>query len=275
VTAGDRKGEGALAPAAPIEDDGDVIVRVGAPSARVAGGVLAAAALAWLVVIHETDGMTSAPGTMGLGAAAFVVLWAVMMAAMMLPALVPLSVLYAGEDAARSARAAGLGVGYLVVWAAFGVLALLVSVAAARIAAHGEPAGEWIGAALLIAAGAYQFSPLKDRCLSLCRSPLHILMRVGAFRGPTRHLRAGAYHGAYCVGCCWSLMVALIVLGVMNLWWMVAFTLVITLEKAWRHGARVAVAAGIALIVLGLLAPWHPGIVPGLHRAPVPMGGGM
>jgi predicted metal-binding membrane protein len=57
----------------------------------------------------------------------------------------------------------------------------------------------------------------------------------------------------------------------MDLWWMVALTVVITLEKVWRYGERVAVAAGIALIVLGLLAPWHPGIVPGLHRAPMPM----
>jgi predicted metal-binding membrane protein len=69
-------------------------------------------------------------------------------------------------------------------------------------------------------------------------------------------------------------MVALLVLGVMNLWWMVAFTLVITLEKVWRHGERLAIAAGVALIVLGLLAPWHAAaIVPGLHNPPAPMGG--
>jgi predicted metal-binding membrane protein len=248
-----------------------VIVRARVPMVQVVGGTLAAAAVAWLVVIRQSAGMSSAPGTMGLGAAAFVGLWTVMMAAMMLPALAPLSVLYAGEGAGRSARAAGLAAGYLLSWAAFGVLALVISAAAARLAARHESAGEWVGAAVLIAAGAYQLSPLKDRCLALCRSPLQILMRVGAFRGPLRHVRAGAYHGAYCIGCCWSLMVALIALGVMDLWWMVALTVVITLEKVWRHGERVAVAAGIALIVLGLLAPWHPGIVPGLHRAPMPM----
>jgi predicted metal-binding membrane protein len=250
-----------------------VTVRTREASVRVTGGLLAVAAGAWLVVIHMTEGMSSVPGTMGLGAVAFVGLLTVMMAAMMLPALVPLSVLYAGEGPGRIARVTGLGVGYLIVWAAFGLLALLVSAGAARIAARSESLGEWIGAALLIGAGIYQFSPLKDRCLALCRSPLHILMRAGAFRGPARHVRAGAYHGAYCVGCCWSLMVALIALGVMDVGWMVAFTVVITLEKIWRHGARVAVAAGIALIVLGLLAPWHPGIVPGLHEAPTSMGG--
>jgi predicted metal-binding membrane protein len=250
-----------------------VTVRTRGASVRVTGGTLAVAAVAWLVVIRMTGGMSSVPGTMGLGAAAFVGLWTVMMAAMMLPALVPLGVLYSGEGHGRSARAAGLGAGYLVVWAAFGLLALLISDAAARVAARSESTGDWIGAALLVGAGIYQLSPLKDRCLALCRSPLHILMRVGAFRGPARHVRAGAYHGAYCVGCCWALMVALIALGVMDVIWMVAFTVVITLEKIWRHGELMAVAAGVALILLGVLAIWYPGIVPGLHEAPRPMGG--
>jgi predicted metal-binding membrane protein len=248
-------------------------LRVTAPSVRVAATTLAVAAVAWLVVLDQTNGMRSAPGTMGLGAAGFVGLWTVMMAAMMLPALVPVGVLYAGEGAGRTARAAGLAGGYLVAWAAFGVLALLASAGAERIAARSETAGEWIGAALLIAAGVYQLTPLKGRCLSACRSPMGMLMRVGAFRGRTRHLRAGAFHGGWCIGCCWSLMLALIVLGVMNLWWMVALTVVITLEKLWRHGERVAVAAGVGLIVLGLLAPWFPGIVPGLHTPPGPMMG--
>jgi predicted metal-binding membrane protein len=263
-----------VAPPAPIGHDPGVILRAGIPSARVAGATLAVAAVAWLVVIRQTDGMQSAPGTMGLGAAAFVGLWTVMMAAMMLPALVPVGVLYAGEDRGRGARAAGLGGGYLLVWAAFGVLALLLSAGAARLADRSGTAADWIGAGLLVVAGVYQLSPLKERCLSLCRSPLHLLHRVGAYTGRTRHVRAGAYHGAYCVGCCWSLMVALLVLGVMNLWWMVAFTLVITLEKVWRHGGRLAIAAGVALIVLGLLAPWHAAaIVPGLHNPPMPMAG--
>jgi predicted metal-binding membrane protein len=215
--------------------------------------------------------MQSAPGTMGLGAAAFLGLWTVMMAAMMLPALAPLSVLYAGEGTGRTPRAAGLAAGYLVTWVAFGVLALLASVAASRLADHSGSAATWVGAVLLVGAGAYQLSPLKDRCLAVCRSPLQMLVRTGTYRGPLRHIRAGAYHGAYCVGCCWSLMIALIALGVMDLRWMVAFAVVITLEKIWRYGKQVAVVAGIGLIVLGLLAPSHPGVVPGLHRSPMAM----
>ena len=238
-----------------------------------AAGLLCGALVAWLVVIHQTAGMSSSPGTMGLDAAAFVVLWTVMMAAMMLPSLLPMALLYAGEGRGRAARTTGLVAGYLAVWAAFGLLALGVSAAAARLAVRSDTIAVWVGAGVLVAAGAYQLSPLKDRCLTVCRSPLQVLMRVGSYRGATRHLRAGAYHGAVCVACCWSLMVALLALGVMNLAWMVAFTAVITLEKVWRHGPRVAVAVGVGLILLGLLAPSHPGLVPGLHSPPAPMGG--
>ncbi len=243
-----------------------------APSAvPVVSGLLVAAAAAWIAVAVAAGGMESAPGTMGLSAAAFLGLWVVMMAAMMLPGLAPTGALYAGEGAGTAARATGLVAGYLIAWAGFGVLALLASVAASRLADRSDSAATWVGGALLVAAGAYQFTPLKDRCLAICRSPLHLLMRAGSYRGRLRHVRAGLYHGAYCVGCCWSLMLALLVLGVMDLRWMAAFAVGIVLEKVWRFGRQVALAMGIALVVLGLLAPWQPGIVPGLHRAPMSM----
>jgi predicted metal-binding membrane protein len=254
-----------------VRDDAAVIVRTDPSALRVAGLTLAAAAVAWAVVVRQAAGMSAAPGTMGLDAAAFVGLWTVMMAAMMLPALAPVGVLYAGEGGGRGARAAGLAAGYLLVWAAFGVLALGVSAAAGRLSLHHEVAADRVGAAVLIAAGLYQLSPLKNRCLTQCRSPLQVLVRAGAFRGPARHVRTGVHHGVWCVGCCWALMVALIALGVMDLRWMVALTSVVTLEKVWRHGRAVALAAGIALVVLGLLVPSHPGLVPGLHP-PMSMG---
>jgi predicted metal-binding membrane protein len=254
-----------------IGDDPGVTVHARASSGRVAGGVLAVAAVAWLAVYLETGGMQSAAGTMGLDAAAFVGLWTLMMAAMMLPALAPLSVLYAGEGEGRGARAGGLAAGYLLTWAAFGVLALVLSDGAGRLADQHASAARWAGAVLLVGAGIYQLTPLKDRCLALCRSPLQILMRVGGYRGRSRHVRAGIYHGGYCVGCCWSLMLALLALGVMNLWWMVAFTAVITLEKLSRHGRQVALATGLGLILLGLAAPFHPALVPGLQPPAAPM----
>jgi predicted metal-binding membrane protein len=246
-------------------------IRAPASAAHVATGLLVAAAASWVVVAVEAGGMESAPGTMGLSAAAFLGLWTVMMAAMMLPGMAPIGALYAGEGPGTTARAAGLVTGYLIAWTAFGLLALVASIAAARLADRSDSAAAWVAGVLLVAAGAYQLSPLKDRCLAVCRSPLHLLMRAGAYRGPLRHVRAGLHHGAYCVGCCWSLMLALLVLGVMDLRWMAAFTAAIVLEKVWRHGRKVALAMGVALVVLGLLAPWHPGIVPGLHQAPMPM----
>ena len=242
-----------------------------ARSVTVVACILGGAAVAWLVVLREAAGMQSAPGTMGLGVAAFLGLWLAMMAAMMLPALAPVGVMLAGERAGRAARLGGLIGGYLMAWAAFGVLALALSALSSWLVDRSERAAVGVGALLLVAAGVYQLTPLKDRCLSLCRSPLRILMHVGAYRGPLRHVRAGVYHGGYCIGCCWALMVALIALGIMDLRWMLAFSVVVTLEKLWRHGQRFSYAVGVGLVVLGLLAPWHPGIVPGLHRAPMTM----
>ena len=247
-------------------------VRTALSAVPVSAGLLVAAGAAWVVVAVEAGGMESEPGTMGLSAAAFLALWAVMMAAMMLPGLAPVGALYAGEGRGAAARAAGLVAGYLVAWTAFGLGALLASVASDRLADRSDSVATWIGGALLVAAGAYQLTPLKDRCLAVCRSPLHLLMHAGTYRGPLRHVRAGIYHGVYCVGCCWSLMLALLVLGVMDLRWMAAFAVAIVLEKVWRHGRKVALAMGVVLVALGLLAPWHPGIIPGLHRAPMSMG---
>jgi predicted metal-binding membrane protein len=129
---------------------------------------------------------------------------------------------------------------------------------------------------VLAIAGIYQLTPVKDRCLAHCRSPLSLLVHVGGYRGRLRDVRAGLYHGGYCVGCCWALMMALIALGVMDLRWMVAFATVIVLEKLWRYGKALSYAVGIGLLVLAVLAPSHPELIPGLHAAGgMGMGGGM
>ncbi len=242
--------------------------------------IVAGAGIAWLAVIHVADGMVSAPGTMGYDLAGFLVFWTVMMAAMMLPGVAPVGGLYArairmqaARAGTRAARVAGLVAGYLLAWGAFGVAAFAIADVAGRLAARDPGAARWAGAAALVAAGIYQFTPAKNRCLSHCRSPLGVLLHVGSYRGRLRDVRAGLYHGAYCVGCCWGLMVALIVLGVMDLRWMAALAAVVVLERTWRYGWATAYAVGIGLIVLGLLAPWHPGLIPGLHGPPqMPMG---
>ena len=246
-----------------------------APAGRAAvtAWILAATALAWVVVVQQAQGMQASPGTMGLGSAAFLGLWVVMMAAMMLPSVAPLGAMLAGTATGRGRRFGGLVFGYLGAWSGFGVVALALSAASRRLADSDDRLAVRVGALVLIAAGVYQFTPLKEMCLSACRSPLRIVLHVGAYRGPLRHVRAGIYHGVYCVGCCWALMVALLALGVMDLRWMAAFGIAVTLEKVWRHGERLSYAIGIGLIVLGLLAPWHPEIVPGLHRAAMAMEG--
>jgi predicted metal-binding membrane protein len=248
-------------------------------SGATAAVIVAAAAVAWLVVIHEARGMVSAPGTMGYDLAGFLAFWIVMMAAMMLPAVAPVGALYArtirmqtAQPRMRAARVAGLVAGYLIAWAAFGLVAFAVADVTGRLAAHHPDAARWVGAAVLVAAGVYQFTPAKNRCLSHCRSPLGVLLRIGGYRGRLRDVRAGLYHGAYCVGCCWGLMAALIALGVMDLRWMAAVAVVVVLERTWRYGWVTAYAVGIGLIVLGLLAPSHPGLVPGLHGPTMPMG---
>jgi predicted metal-binding membrane protein len=224
--------------------------------------------------------MASVPGTMGYDLAGFLAFWTVMMAAMMLPGVAPVGGLYArairtgaAGRGTRAARVAGLVAGYLLAWAAFGLAAFAIADVVGRLAAHDPDAARWAGAAALVAAGVYQFTPAKNRCLSHCRSPMGVLLHVGSYRGRLRDVRAGLYHGAYCVGCCWGLMVALIALGVMDLRWMAALAAVVVLERTWRHGWATAYAVGAALVVLGLLAPSHPGLIPGLHGpAHPPMG---
>ena len=121
--------------------------------------------------------------------------------------------------------------------------------------------------AVFAGAGIYQLSPLKDRCLAHCRSPLGLLPHCGSYRGRTRDLRVGAHHGGYCLGCCWALMVILIALGVMNVAAMVGLAALVLIEKLWRWGP----AAGLRGCRRAGprrrhdLAPW---LAPGLHAAP-------
>ena len=243
--------------------------RAAAPASWIA--LLAAAALAWVLTVRSASGMPPGPGTMGRDLPGFVVLWVLMMAAMMLPSVAPTVGLYLHTLRARSTgrtralRSAGLVTGYLLTWAAFGVLAFAAARAGGHLASGAPQTAAWVGAILLAGAGVYQLTPLKDRCLSHCRSPLGFLVHFGGFSGRLRDLRVGLYHGAYCVGCCWGLMLVLIVVGVMNLAWMIGLAAVVFLEKTWRHGKAFSVLVGTALIVFACFVPWHHALIPGLH----------
>jgi predicted metal-binding membrane protein len=183
-------------------------------------------------------------------------MWAVMMAGMMLPSAAPMITTYA--TSVRSERAQLHGstplfvVGYLAAWSGFAALAAGAQWAlhdAALVNAMGVSTSRWLGGFLLVGAGAYQFSGVKDACLSKCRTPLGFLLT--SWRGGRGGaIVMGVHHGSLCIGCCWALMTLLFVLGVMNLWWIALVAAVVLLEKLVPSGALTRVL-GVGLFAWG------------------------
>jgi predicted metal-binding membrane protein len=235
--------------------------------------VAALAAVTWAVTIALARTMGNGPGTMGLALLPFLGLWAVMMAAMMLPSVAPVAVLWTrliGGAATGLARAIRMGTflgGYLLAWAAFGALAFAALTGTGRLLAASPAAARWLGVAIFVAAGGYQFTTWKDWCLRRCRSPIGALMYYLGFKGRSRDLRVGLHHGATCAGCCWGLMVVLVAVGVMNVAVMAALAAVIFAEKLWRYGRPFGQAVGVVLVTIGVLAIWFPWLLPGLHAS--------
>ncbi|MGX4694515.1 DUF2182 domain-containing protein [Streptomyces sp. JNUCC 63] len=233
-------------------------------------GLLLVAAAAWVWVVTRWGGVQAMPGTMGLGLPAFLAVWTLMMAAMMLPATASVAALYARTITVhRAPRMVVFTVAYLLVWAAAGLPAYALAAGLGRVASLPAATGTAVAAAVFAVSGVYQLTPLKDRCLARCRSPIGLMLRYASYPGPSRDLRAGAHHGAFCLGCCWSLMVLLAVFGLMNLWAMVVLAAVITAEKLAPAGRLVARAVGVASIALAVAVFWAPALAPGLT------GGGM
>jgi predicted metal-binding membrane protein len=196
-----------------------------------------------------------------------------MMAAMMFPSVAPTVALYARMAGQRRFAPLFFVGGYLLTWAAGGLVVFAVAIAGGRLAGDvlaWDRAGRWVAGATLLAAGLYELTPFKDVCLRKCRSPLGFLLT--SWRGGSGGaLRMGAAHGAWCVGCCWALMAALFALGVMSVGWMAFVAALIAFEKIvpWR---RVAIWGTAALLVsLGVLMLAAPSAIPGLT---IP-GGGM
>lgn len=190
------------------------------------------------------------------------IMWAVMMIGMMTPSVTPMALLYAavGRKAASSGRplaATGwfLG-GYLSAWIAFSLAAASAQWILTRLVLLTpmmERASDIFGGLLLVAAGLYQWSPLKDTCLKQCQTPLGFLMSHGGFRPePFLALRLGAAHGLYCVGCCWVLMALLFVGGVMNVLWIAGLAILILAEKVVPTGRLISRVAGAGLATAGL-----------------------
>ena len=206
-------------------------------------------------VMAMDDGMSMDAGGWAASLPLFLVMWVVMMVAMMFPAVSPVVLIFDRWRRSRERPAAatiGFVCGYLLVWALAGVVAFAI-VVLLESQLQGMPNAVRIGGAVLVLAGAYQFTPLKRSCLTQCRSPLTLIMenaqRLGrGVRGP---LEVGIRHGAYCLGCCWALMAVLIALGVMHLGWMAAVSAVILAEKVLPGGRATATAIGAGLIVAG------------------------
>ena len=239
----------------------------------VAATLVAGALVAWIVTVERMRGMDAGPGTDLGGLGWYVGIWTTMMAAMMLPSALPMVVLFSRVSRERARRGFAELVpswlfvaGYLAVWTAYGLVAY--GIYRAVIAAGTEwlawdRAGPYVAGAALAAAGLYELTPLKDVCLRHCRSPLHFLLhdwrkgRLGAFR-------MGLEHGAFCIGCCWGLMLALFALGVMSLFWMAVVAAVIFVEKLAPQGERLVRFFALALIALGIWVASAPASVPGL-----------
>jgi predicted metal-binding membrane protein len=189
-------------------------------------------------------------------------MWIVMMVGMMTPSAVPMILMYARVGRQTQAHGRPLtatvwfAAGYFLVWAAFALLATLVQWTFERSALLDSAMANTstvVGGLLFVAAGSYQWTRLKDVCLTQCQKPFAFLMRQGGFRGDAPgSLMLGVRHGAYCVGCCWALTALLLVGGVMNVLWIILLALFILLEKVAPFGRQIALLAGMVLIVGGV-----------------------
>jgi predicted metal-binding membrane protein len=243
----------------------------------VLAALAAVVALAWAHLAHivlappatgmDAIGMAAMPPPVWDAGyfAATLAMWMAMMVGMMLPSAAPTLLLFdALQRQGYAARGHGatllFAAGYLVAWTAFSILATTAQwalSAAALLSAMMVGKSPVFAGALLVAAGAYQFTPLKTACLRQCRSPAEFLVRHRR-PGPLGPLLMGLQHGAYCIGCCWALMALLFALGVMNLLWVAALAIFVLVEKLTpagaligRIGAVAMIGAGVALMAIG------------------------
>jgi predicted metal-binding membrane protein len=245
------------------------------------GPLLALAVVCWAVVVQRMGGEDGGPGADPGPLGFFTGMWTLMMAAMMIPSVWPTVLVYQRLQAARRERGknavrmgpALLLVGYLTAWTVVGLIGFAILKAGRALdidALSWSRGGPLLAGGVIIAAAAYQLTPLKDVCLRHCRGPFSFLFehwRPGALGA----VRMGARHGIWCIGCCWALMTALFALGVMSIPWMAVIAVFITAEKLlpWRRAAATFVS--LALLVLGLAVALVPERIPGLMTADAAM----
>jgi len=234
----------------------------------IAAALAVIATAAWIWMIREArdltlTGMCECLG-MEMGGAASALLplflmWAGMMVAMMLPSAAPMILMFAAVSRNRRQQERAyvpviiFVAGYIAIWTAFSVVA-----AGAQWFLHREAllssamvsSSAWLGGILLLAAGIFQFTPLKHACLSQCRAPFEFIMTRWR-EGAGGAFRMGLEHGLYCAGCCWALMGLLFVAGVMNILWIAALSLIVGLEKLLPRGIWLSSATGVILTAWG------------------------
>lgn len=238
--------------------------------------LIAAAAAAWTLLVRQQVGMDEGmrmdmySPTMGMTAALFLAVWTIMMVAMMFPAAAPMILTFHQVQSGKRSR--GLAfvstwvfvAGYMLVWTATGALAFVGAAGAEMLAGSmglSAATAARIGGALLMVAGAYQLSPLKDLCLAKCRSPIGFILT--SWRdGRWGAVRMGLRHGFFCLGCCWLLFLALFPLGIMNIAAMAVVTLLVFAEKTFPYGERIAKVSGVALLLYGAAVLAFPQALP-------------
>lgn len=237
------------------------------------GGLGGVIVLCWGYLIAEAALMARGetllmPMTMGawtpLEAALMLLMWGLMMAAMMLPSAAPMILLHATLTRRRRARGevvattGSFAAGYLAVWILFSLAAVVLQFGLQRAALLSPMlalTSQGVAGLVLIGAGLYQWSPLKDACLRHCRSPLDFMLTEWR-EGSRGAFVMGLRHGAYCVGCCWVLMLMLFVGGVMSLAWIAGLALWVLVEKLAPAGHWLGHAMGGVLVAWGGMTLW-------------------
>jgi len=242
-------------------------VAVGRARFSVVAGLIGFTALSWMYLaflatrsgdMSSVLAMPMTPAWSVAQAALMAVMWAVMMAAMMLPSAIPMVLTYDSLDGGTSDDRGGstplFVTGYVVVWVVFAVGATMLQWLLATVAlvdGMGVVTQSWFAGALLIGAGIVQFSPGKLGSLGACRTPMGFLMTSWQ-EGRSGALRMGLHHGRLCLGCCWSLMLLLFVLGVMNLAWVAVLAMFVLVEKVAPRGVAVSRVGGVVLALWGV-----------------------
>jgi predicted metal-binding membrane protein len=244
----------------------------------VLGLLLALAAGAWAVLVWQSADahmdMTMASSTMGLRAPLFLAIWVTMMVAMMFPTAIPMILTFHKVQTGKRERGDAFVstwvfvAAYILVWTLAGVAAYAGALAAEAVAvraALSSTTAARIGGAVIILAGIYQITPLKDLCLSKCRTPITFIMT--SWRdGAVGALRMGLLHGTYCLGCCWLLFVILFPLGIMNIAAMAVITLIVFAEKTLPWGRLAPRVTAAALVAYGAVVVAAPQVLPTFQK---------